>query len=202
MGREDSADNKLSYGSLIGALLLTAFAIAGQAISGLQTPYGESGYNINRLQMLSLGLNPYHMFDYCYGPLNLYMPWIFSQLRHGSIVAGYFFWWITEYLVGIAMLWFTVRQLPYALRWRTAIFWIITWLQLLNMPAQGVQYTPVRLLGTCVFLSWSPFMFRIDGNTRMLLLLLPACLLRSELGNFCGARYWRLRAACFAGLGC
>lgn len=74
----------------------------------------RGAYTLNRIQMLLQGLRPYRDFEFAYGPAHLYIPVLFMRLTYGSVIYGYYAWWLSQWLVGTAMLWAAVRllQLP------------------------------------------------------------------------------------------
>ena len=166
LGRLSAIDQKLPLTSLALAstliLLLCLGRLAHHSIGG------EAKYSVNRLQMLATGLKPYRDFEYAYGPLHLYIPFYLSKIFHSSVVTGYFLWWTIQWIAGTAMLWFVIRQIDLPISRRKLLFWVLLAIQILNLPGQGIAYTPVRTIGSAFFLvllfelrrgRWNSFFF-------------------------------------------
>lgn len=149
MCRADAVDRPLRWRHLAVALLVIFVLASGQALRSLSRSAGmESFYSINRSMMLADGVRPFTGFSYTYGPLELYPPMWLHQLTNRPITTTYYVWLIVQWLVGTAMLWFTVRHLPCRLRWRGLLFWVLLELCLVTLVADGTTYNPVRLMGT------------------------------------------------------
>jgi len=73
------------------------------------------------------------------------------RLTHGSVIHGYYAWWILQWLVGTAMLWVAVRLLQLPLPHRRIVFWIVFAMQLPGMISEGTAYTPTRSIGSAFF---------------------------------------------------
>lgn len=147
LGRADerSRDRKLSAVWMFAALALFTLLYLAQI---LDTPiHGipiEPSYSLDRLQMLFEGRRPYTDFEFAYGPLQLYVPYFVSKVFHTRPLTSYYFWVLLEWQTGIVMLWFTVRALPFVLRWRALVFWCFLLLQLPYMRSESVIYTALR----------------------------------------------------------
>ncbi len=107
---------------------------------------GEAAYGLNRLYKLASG-RPYLGFEYAYGPVHLYLPVTLAHATHGSLVRGYYLWWLFQWLAGICMLWATVKLMDVPLKRRVAVFWFLFILQLPAIRDEGIAYTPARMIG-------------------------------------------------------
>ena len=116
-----------------------------------QLPKAESAYAIDRLQMLAAGVRPYTGFEFVYGPLHLYVPWLLSRMLRISIGSAYYVWWYGQWLAGTWMLWRMIALLPGRLKRRRWLFPAILPVLLLNVVAEGTAYTPVRMVGAAFF---------------------------------------------------
>ncbi len=149
MGRADDKDRPLRWPHLAVALPVILLLTGGQALRSLSKSAGvESLYAINRTVLLTDGVTPFTGFSYTYGPLELYPPLWLHQLTGRPITTTYYVWLMLQWLLGTAMLWFTVRHLPFRIRWRPLLFWVLLELCLITMPSDGTTYNPVRLVGT------------------------------------------------------
>ncbi len=159
MGRSDTVDRPLRWPHLAVALPLVLLLSGGQALRSLSKSAGmESFYSINRSVLLADGVPPFTGFSSTYGPLELYPPVWLHQLTNRPITTTYYAWLILQWLVGTAMLWFTVRHLPFRQRWRPVLFWVVLELCLVTLASDGATYNPVRLIGTAfagVLLAWA-----------------------------------------------
>ena len=155
-----SANQPLGRPSLILALATALLACAYRLLPLAQHKVGgEAAYALNRIQMLLQGLRPYRDFEFAYGPAHLYIPVLFMHLIHGSVIHGYYAWWILQWLGGTAMLWATIRLLPFPLPHRRIIFWIVFAIQLPAIIAEGTAYTPTRTIGSAFFVVLVAWLF-------------------------------------------
>ena len=155
-----SADQSLGRPSLIVALVIALLACAYRLLPfALHKVGAEAAYALNRIQMLLQGLRPYRDFEFAYGPAHLYIPILFMRLTHGSVIHGYYAWWILQWLGGTAMLWATIRLLPFPLPHRRVIFWIVFAIQLPAIIAEGTAYTPTRTIGSAFFVVLVAWLF-------------------------------------------
>ena len=188
MGRTDPADCALRWLHLFIALPLIFVLACGQALRSLSVSAGmESFYSINRSVLLADGVRPFTGFSYTYGPLELYSPMWLHQLTHRPITTTYYVWLILQWLLGTAMLWFTVRHLPFRLRFRPWLFWVLLELCLVTLPSDGTTYNPVRFVGTAfaaVVLAWAHQRWNNSyGNAALALLLVSVSLgISADLG--------------------
>lgn len=151
IGEENSSeqDRTLSRISFILGLLYVALLAWTQLYNGIPHRFGtESFYNLNRLHMLAKGLRPYRDFEYAYGPLLLYVPYLLGRAFHLPWITAYYITWLASWLLGTSMLWFILRRLPGTLRWRDLVFWIYLIFLTQMMKTEGIAYTPVRMIGS------------------------------------------------------
>jgi hypothetical protein len=147
-----STDQRLGPSSLIFALVIAFAACAYRLLPLAQHKVGsEASYALNRIQMLLQGLQPYREFEFAYGPAHLYIPLLLVRLTRGSVLHGYYAWWVLQWLLGTAMLWAAVRWLQLAVPHRRIIFWIVFAIQLPAILAEGTAYTPTRSIGSAFF---------------------------------------------------
>jgi hypothetical protein len=147
-----SADQRLGLPSLVLALFLAIACCAYRLLPVARHQIGgEALYTLNRIQLLLQGLRPYRDFEFAYGPAHLYIPVLFMRLTHGSVIHGYYFWWILQWLGGTAMLWVAIRLLQLPFPHRRIVFWVLFPMQLLGINAEGTAYTPTRSIGAAFF---------------------------------------------------
>lgn len=167
------ADRPLSFRSLVLALTLLSPILWVQCFVSTTHKMGsEAGYNINRVQMLVQHLRPYRDFEYAYGPLHLYLPYLLFRLFHCTAVTAYYLWLSFEWIAGIGMIWFIVRAITLPLRWRTLLFWSVFLTNVaFGLEGEGTAYTPFRTVGAAfwlllVYVSWTRY-----GKPRVTVLL-------------------------------
>jgi hypothetical protein len=102
--------------------------------------------------MLAAGHRPYIDFEFAYGPAHLYIPVLLSHLAQGSVVRGYYLWWIMQWIAGTAMAWGAVRLVDLPLSRRRLTFWLIFAIQLPGILDEGTAYTPTRAIGPAFFI--------------------------------------------------
>jgi hypothetical protein len=148
-----SADEPIGLSPLIIALAI-AVAACGFRLFSHEKHFvgGEASYALNRIQMLVQRLRPYRDFEFAYGPAHLYIPVVIARMTHRSAVFGYYTWWITQWILGTAMLWAAIRLLELPLSRRRAVFWILFTIQLSAIIAEGTAYTPTRTIGSAFFI--------------------------------------------------
>lgn len=151
LGVTTSADRQLPVSHLVSAMTLTFVLGVLKIRSGF--PLGEALFSINRMQMLASGLHPFRDFEFPYGPLQLYAPFEVARRFHLSLPRGYALWWIVEWVVGVGMLWVVFRLLDMPMTRRRLVFWaLLAWQVLAAFLGEGMQYTPVRMIGSAFFL--------------------------------------------------
>jgi hypothetical protein len=107
----------------------------------------ETGYFINRIQMLAAGHRPYLDFEFVYGPLLIYPSVWIARLLHVSVARGFFIYWTLNWLIGICQIYWIIRWIGFAERRRLQAF---LFLSLCCFPAfflMGLNYTPMRITG-------------------------------------------------------
>ncbi|GAA3751862.1 hypothetical protein [Terriglobus aquaticus] len=145
-------DRKLSIASLLIALVYTVVLLWADLFdTAVHRAGSEFYYNINRVMMLIGGLRPYRDFEYAYGPLHLYVPWLAWRITHWPILS-YYAWWSFEWIAGTAMIWCIVRWMPFQQRWREFIFWGFLLLRSLDLWNEGLAYTPFRTMGAAFWI--------------------------------------------------
>lgn len=160
-----ASDQQLGFPSLIFALGAALLACAYRLLPLARHNLGsEAFYALNRIQMLVEGLLPYREFEFAYGPAHLYVPVLLARLTHGSIIHGYYGWWILQWLLGTAMLWVTIRSLQLAIPHRRVIFWIVFVIQLPSINSEGTAYTPARTIASAFFVVLVAWLFSRRKN--------------------------------------
>ncbi|HEY0309509.1 MAG TPA: hypothetical protein VGB94_15200 [Acidobacteriaceae bacterium] len=107
----------------------------------------ETGYFINRIQLLAAGHRPYLDFEFIYGPLLIYPPLWIARLFHVSVARGFFIYWTLNWFIGICQIYWIIRWIGFAERRRLQAF---IFLSLCCFPALfllGLNYTPMRMTG-------------------------------------------------------
>lgn len=142
------------------ALAITLFAALG--LWWLAAPWGafyESGYFIDRLQLLLAGRHIYTQFEFIYGPLLLYIPAWFCHLFALSAAGGYYAFWTFTLLAGTVMLWqivqgFELDGITIAASTRARIFILLWCYQLLQVATTGLNYSVFRVVLPFAVLLW------------------------------------------------
>ena len=106
--------------------------------------YGESVYFLDRIGLLAQGQRPYREFEFAYGPLTLYGPWLLSKALHLSLTHGYSSVWLLSSLLGIALLWASLRLLELPVAGKRAVFLLLSAVLLGTVPSTGLNYNPLR----------------------------------------------------------
>ena len=147
-----NADKPLAVSHLFAGSALT-LGMCVLRIGYKGGPFGEALYNINRLQLLASDLRPFRDFEYPYGPLQIYAPLWIARLLHLTMPAGYLAWWTAEWVLGVAMLWVILHLLDMPITRRGLVFWaLFAWQIFSGFLLEGIQYTPVRMIGSAFFL--------------------------------------------------
>lgn len=151
LGAVTRSDRQLPVSHLLCATILTLVVGVLKIRSGF--PVGEALFSLNRMQMLASGLRPFRDFEFPYGPLQLYAPFELARLLHLSVESGYAVWWVVEWVLGVGMLWVILRLLDRPMSRRRLVFWaLLAWQILSAFLSEGMQYTPVRMIGSAYFL--------------------------------------------------
>jgi hypothetical protein len=109
-------------------------------------PFAEAHYFLDRLEMYRLGGTLYRSFEFDYGPL-LFLPavWL-ARLLHLSLGDGYYLFWTSQWVLGVAALWLLVQWLPAKPAARTPVFLLFWALLMLSFVDGGASYTPLRFV--------------------------------------------------------
>jgi hypothetical protein len=196
-----SIDQPLGLPSLVIALFVALTCCAYRLLPlARHQPGGEALYALNRIQMLVQGFRPYRDFEFAYGPAHLYIPVLLMRLTHGSVMHGYYAWWLLQWLVGTAMLWGAVRLLPLPFPHRRIVFWIVFAIQLPGILAEGTAYTPTRSIGSAFFVILVASFLRREKSSLLaaaILSVAAALCISSEQGLavFAGLLVWFLLLA-------
>ena len=108
--------------------------------------FGESAYFLTRLDMMTLGHIPFRDFDFGYGPIMLWSPFLFNKVSGGiiKIDTAYIFTVLLFFGFGILAMESIVRRFGIPNRYRALILLFGT-LATLNITI-GIQYTPLRFI--------------------------------------------------------
>lgn len=143
--RDTTAVPRKDLAWAIGATLLVCLVMI--ALFGRLGGYLESGYDIYRLYLVSLGKRPYRDFEWPFGVALLYVPLWTSGLLKISQQAAFYVVWTIASLLSSAALYAIVNRLRYvsghARRW---IFWLL-FIVSLGLPLNlGLHYAGIRYL--------------------------------------------------------
>jgi len=137
-------DSRLSWHSLLFALILTLARCLRLCAFPVKLPGSEADYFINRLQLLAAGLHPYQQFEFVYGPFLLYpILWV-QKLLHVSSTQAYAVTWTIFWLVGVFMIWVVVREIDFPIPSRVSVFGLLVITQLIWSAYGGLSYTSFR----------------------------------------------------------
>jgi hypothetical protein len=117
-------------------------------------PGPESYYAVNRLGLLAQGEHPFRDFEYSYGFLQLLVPALLQRLLRFPILFSFYSWWLLQWVLGTALLWWTIRHLPFRIRWRAPLFWAYLLFQCQLLPREGASYTPLRACCSAAAAIW------------------------------------------------
>lgn len=131
------------------ALSITLLLSAGISIPFfLLIPAGngvsESIYFLDRIGLLSQGLRPYRDFEFVYGPLQLFLPFLTARSLHLSLTDGYYLVWLVSTLLGLLALWISVRWLDLPSRGKPATFLLLAVILGSEILSTGLNYNPLR----------------------------------------------------------
>ena len=105
---------------------------------------GEAVYLLDRVGLLAQGLRPYRDFEFAYGPLQLFGPWLASRLLHLSLTDGYGLFWLLSTCLGLLALWFAVRWTDLPSQGKPATFCLLALILGAEIFGSGVNYNPLR----------------------------------------------------------
>lgn len=111
----------------------------------------ESIYLIDRAKLAFEGRLPYREFEFAYGVVFLYGPALFARLLHISVGDGYGLSWILLNLLGVYLLWQTLRWVPLAPGAQRSVFLLFWAFSAANLLTFGISYTVFRYVLPCFF---------------------------------------------------
>ena len=105
---------------------------------------GDAIYFLDRIGLLAQGLHPFRDFEFVYGPLQLYAPWLTARLLHLSLTDAYGLIWGLSTLLGITALWYAIRWLDLPSQGKSATFLILATILGSELLSFGLNYNPLR----------------------------------------------------------
>jgi len=108
--------------------------------------FGESAYFLTRLDMMTLGRIPFRDFDFGYGPIMLWFPFLLNKLTGGAIKidSAYIITVLLFFGLGICAIESITRYFQISNRFRAVIL-LFGVFGTLNITL-GIQYTPIRFI--------------------------------------------------------
>lgn len=178
--------SRIPRADLVWATAITLLlCVVTLALVGRLGGYVESGYDIYRLYLVSLGKHPYRDFEWPFGVALLYIPLWVSRLFHIGQLAAFYAVWVVASLLSNVALYDVVNRLRYpagaARRW---IFWIL-YVVFLGAPlGLGLHYLALRylipVLALLIIADWSrPERARVTAAFVLLLAATATMLLTS-----------------------
>jgi len=119
---------------IAGAIVLAVLVIAHDPAWS-----GEAGYFGQRVEMMAEGLRPYRDFEYAYGALVAYLPFVLHSAGlniHGSLVATLDVFVIT----GIVSFAIILQRVVADARARVVLFWLLVACELFVEPGPSLNY--------------------------------------------------------------
>ena len=104
----------------------------------------ESIYFLDRIGLLNQGLRPYRGFEFAYGPLQLYLPWLAARLFHLSLTDAFSLVWLLSTNLGFVALWTAIRLLDLPGRGKSAAFALLAFILGSEIFSLGLNYNPLR----------------------------------------------------------
>lgn len=141
-------EERLSRNLVIAAVVLTVLAVIAEGILLGNRPHGDGSYFIDRLMLMSAGQTPYADFEFSYGPLLIYAPWVIWQSLAGlgvGVHAAYYAWVALCYAAAVGVTAYVLNRVRMSQVLRSLLFLLIVTMTLLN-PTLGVNYSAVRFL--------------------------------------------------------
>ena len=105
---------------------------------------GDAIYFLDRIGLVAQGLRPFHDFEFVYGPLQLYLPWLVARLLHCSLFDGYGLVWGLSTLLGLVALWLSIRWLDLPSPGKRSTFLILAAILGSELLSFGLNYNPLR----------------------------------------------------------
>ena len=147
-------------------LCLTMIALVG-ALGG----YQESGYDIYRLYLVSLGRHPYRDFEWPFGIALLYIPLWTARLFHLSLLSAFSTVLTVASVLSTWALYAVINRLRFiGGKARTWIFWLLFLLSLGAPLNFGLHYVGLRYLLPMLVLLWAADLSRIGPMAAAVLL--------------------------------
>ena len=143
---------------LVATVLLT---LAIYLLTARAQGFSESVYFIDRLNLLAEGRRPYRDFEFVYGSLQLYLPWGLAMLLRLNLTDAYYLFWSGSALLGVVLLWKTVRLIDLPARGKRGAFPLMATLLLVPLLSTGVNYNLLRYCAPLFCLLW---IHRLDGR--------------------------------------
>ncbi len=125
-------------------LLATSFSAVFFFLIRSSNGVGEGVYFLDRLGLLAQGLHPYRDFEFAYGPLQIFGPWLFSSLFHLSLTAAYALFWLVSTCLGLLALWFAVLWIDLPAQGKSAAFALFALVLGVEILSSGLNYNPLR----------------------------------------------------------
>ena len=125
-------------------LLATGFSAVYFLLIRGSNGVGEGVYFLDRLGLLAQGLHPYRDFEFAYGPLQIFGPWLFSSLFHLSLTVAYALFWLFSTCLGLLALWFAVLWIDLPAQGKSAAFALFALVLGVEILSSGLNYNPLR----------------------------------------------------------
>jgi hypothetical protein len=104
----------------------------------------ESSYFIDRAKHVAMGQRPYIDFEFVYGDFCLKVPVALSRLFHIGVTDGYYLFWMLCSLIGVALLWLTVRMIDLPQGGKRSVFCFLYLTTFTFLLGVGLNYNPIR----------------------------------------------------------
>ncbi len=155
-------DDRWSRALLLGTMLgLGAVAVVLSLAYRAGPPVGEVTFFGPVYENWRLGQRFYRELDFPYGPLLAYGPIVAARLTGLTLMDGYSVAWIAETVLGVWLIFETVRVLGVATTARARVlFLLLTAFFYTSMFSRGIQYTPVRFLMAPLLALWVDRLYR------------------------------------------
>ena len=106
--------------------------------------YREDGYFLDRYAAFAAGKHLYTDFEFAYGPLLFYLPVGLARILRVSLPDAYYLSWILQWILGVAVLWQTVKIAASSSRHALTIYLFFWGSWILSVVDEGPNYTPLR----------------------------------------------------------
>lgn len=138
--------------------VLTVATVVTTAVFFWSHPFGDSAYFVDRLLYLVNGSRFYLDFEFAYGPLMLYPPyvlWLLIRPLGGGIYLAYYMFMGAWHLLGIGMLVYTVNRLDLSRALRNALVASAVPVMIFCIPTIGPNYSLTRFLLPFFLITWT-----------------------------------------------